>query len=394
MLGAFTSQFSLVCCPYCSEQFRLRKAPFRCINRRCSGRSKEDTVLTKHWPELDKWHKARGKVLDPRRKYLAKCQCTDCQETTRERLCPNCHAALPRTIGRYGTEVIAVIGAKNAGKSHYIAALIHEFRKRVGPSLQLNLSPENDFTIKRYRDEFETPIYELGKALVGTQNAEARTSTVRVPLIYELRQIQKTQTGRRACKKVINLVFFDTAGEDLNALDTMSTVNRYIYRASGIVLLLDPRQLTQVRPLIGVPKKEEKVEATDLVDRTQRLIRNGRGLSPTAMIRTPVAVAFSKFDELDRIMDPGLAIMSPRLLGRGYDESEAESISNDLQSLLLKHDEGDLLAALEAGFTDICYFGVSSLGAQKNADGTLPRVAPRRVEDPILWLLYQFGFFR
>ena len=41
-------------------------------------------------------------------------------------------------------------------------------------------------------------------------------------------------------------MFFDTAGEDLNDEDTMSTVNKYICKSAGIVFLLDPMQIPAV----------------------------------------------------------------------------------------------------------------------------------------------------
>jgi len=35
---------------------------------------------------------------------------------------------------------------------------------------------------------------------------------------------------------VTTISFFDTAGEDLNAQETMKTENKYIYNSSGIIL--------------------------------------------------------------------------------------------------------------------------------------------------------------
>ncbi|MDQ3917130.1 MAG: hypothetical protein M3348_01390, partial [Acidobacteriota bacterium] len=47
---------------------------------------------------------------------------------------------------------------------------------------------------------------------------------------------------------------------------------------------------------------------------------------------------------------------------------------------------------LQHNFHDYSFFGLSALGSQPDAQGRLSSgVAPFRVEDPLLWILYRLG---
>ena len=78
-----------------------------------------------------------------------------------------------------------------------------------------------------------------------TRSANVRGEVaVRKPLIYEM-MIPLDAKGRRVHK--YTFVFYDTAGEDLKNEAIMKTVNRYICKASGLIFLLDPMQIMQLR---------------------------------------------------------------------------------------------------------------------------------------------------
>jgi len=287
-----------------------------------------------------------------------------------------------------------VIGAKNSGKSHYIATLVEEIRNRVGPMMNVTLSPQDDFTIQRFARDFRDPLYNKRRALDVTASG-VRDANVRLPMVFNLQFGGKDLFGRRKITRTITLVFFDTAGEDLNSEATMATVNRYIYRSSGIILLLDPRQIPHVRGLLPDPPDpgEVMIDTRDILSRTAKLIRNGRGMGPNRMIKTPLAVAFSKFDELESIVDGSLTVLTSRSAGQ-YDAAEAIAVSDEIESLLASWQQGGLVHELRSWFSTVAFFGVSSLGCKKNPDETLPRLDPRRVEDPFLWLLYRLGYVK
>ena len=243
MLYQLASRFVAQTCPYCFEQFQFAKVPFRCGNISCPGR-KPDPQLLKHWPMMAAGK--QGKLLIAKSRMVRRLTCDECHRPTNDRICPTCHVTLPNTFGQCPNAIIAVIGARNSGKGHYIGTLVEELRNRVGPSLNMTLSPQDDYTIKRFKEDFRDPLYKDRRVLVQTATG-ITNEKVRLPMVFNLQFGGTDFLGRRTIKRTITLVFFDTAGEDLESESTMETVNRYIYRSKGIILLLDPRQILQVR---------------------------------------------------------------------------------------------------------------------------------------------------
>lgn len=375
-------------CPYCFEPFKLRDAPFRCSSppQRCAP--EQDSVRASVWED----NAPLGRVLPADAKSGRERVCGNCNQRTRKRICPHCHMDLPHTTGAYRNLIFAVIGAKESGKSHYIAVLVDQIKKHLGPSLELLLEPLNDETIKRYREVFYSPIFTDKVQIRGTQSALV-DRRVQMPLVFSLVRTGKNLFGGRAIKGVVTLVFFDTAGEDLNDRDIMATVNKYIYRADGILLLLDPLQLPRVRDRLGSGRQLPQVntETASIVERTTELIRAGRELSLTTMIPTPLAVAFSKFDALEPLIDSQLQLNSPSNHASGFDVADFEAVSAEMEALLAEWDSKDLRFKVGTHYKRFGFFGLSALGCSPDASGKIPRVLPRRVEDPFLWLLYQHG---
>ena len=102
---------------------------------------------------------------------------------------------LPHTVGESRSYIFAVIGAKEAGKSHYLAVLIHQIQNVLGPGLNMLLEPLNEYTIKRYREGFYDPVYNQHKTIDVTRSGIA-DRTVQIPMIYSLTFIGKGFTGK------------------------------------------------------------------------------------------------------------------------------------------------------------------------------------------------------
>ncbi|MCA9137753.1 MAG: 50S ribosome-binding GTPase [Planctomycetales bacterium] len=383
-------------CPYCFEQFKISRAPYRCSNLTCPGKE-VDVLLKRQWSKLAGGGK-QGKVLSPGGSLFRRKKCDACKRPTDDRICPACHAPLPPSYGKCENAIIAIIGAKNAGKSHYIATLVKELRDAVGPALQFTLSAVNDYTINRYNKSFKEPLYNRRVSLNISRSAKT-DEEMRIPMLFNLQFMGTDWRGRKAIKRTILLVFFDTAGEDLNSEATMATVNRYICCSAGVILLLDPRQLPAVREKLSTDPREEIIETRDLLARTARLIRNGLGMTADKsgripLIQTPIAVAFSKFDEIEDLVDPAATVRTSRSLS-GYDPHESTVISDEIESLLESLEQSQLVKDLRSWFRTVSFFGVSALGCKKRSDQTLPHAPrPRRVEDPFLWILHKLQFLK
>jgi hypothetical protein len=390
MLNALKASLQKQVCPYCFEPYRLSETPFRCASPAARCAPEIDTVRAQFWKE--KTPAPIGRILPLNGRARKESRCPTCGQVSHKRLCPHCHMDLPHTTGKYRNLIFAVIGAKEAGKSHYLAILIEQIRKQIGPALGLLLEPLDDFTIRRYRQDFYEPTFQNRTVIRGTISALADRQ-VQMPLVYTLTFTGKDLFGRNAIKGVVTLVFFDTAGEDLNSRDTMGTVNKYIFRSDGIILLLDPLQLPSVRDQLGraVPVPTINTETATILERTTELIRLGRNLSLENKIPTPLAVAFSKFDAVEPLIDPQMQLNAESNHRAGYDLADFHAVNAEMQSLLQEWDSGVIPQQAETHYRRSGFFGLTALGCNPHGDQKIPRVLPRRVEDPFLWLLHCHG---
>lgn len=384
-MRALIARFRTETCPYCFEQFKLKETPFRCSSPPARCKPEPDAVRERVWEDPA----PLGRVLDGSSGFRRESRCDACGQTSRKRLCPHCHMELPHTMGYSRNLIFAVIGAKAAGKSHYLAVLIQQLRKEIGPDLDMLLTPLDDATIRRYREDFYEPVYEEGQTIRGTTSALANRR-VQMPLVYSL-TFTRIRFGRRFIAGSVTLVFFDTAGEDLNDSDVMNTVNKYIYRSNGIILLLDPLQLPRVRDRLDgrVHLPDRNTETAEILARTINLVLNGRKLAPDAMIATPMAVAFSKFDAVGDLIDPQFQLLADSDHRSGYDIQDFEAVNSEMQALLEDWSDQPIVHEVRTRFKRFGFFGLSALGCNPGNDQRIPRVLPRRVEDPFLWLLHQ-----
>jgi hypothetical protein len=378
-------------CPVCSERFRLMQAPFYCTNDASLCAPESDAVYARLWKDPA----PRSKVIAPPSPFARKAPCHGCGQTSRRRLCPHCHTPLPRTVGELKSYNFALVGAKEAGKSHYIASFINQWRKTLGPAMNMELTWEGEETQKRYERDFYDPVYKKKQTITGTRSASASLTT-RLPLIYRLTVHGKGWFGLLDTRKAVNLAFYDSAGEDLDDLSVMSNVNKYIYRADGIILLLDPLQLPRVREQLAcnVPLPNENSEALVILERIGHLIRDGRVLKTTDRIKTPLAVAFSKLDAIESLLGTGSALLADADHTQGFDLADSNAVSGEMEAQIAKWHGNSLLAQVRNNFPRHRFFGLSALGCNPDPNGHIPRVLPRRVEDPLLWLLNLHGLIR
>src|SRR5262249_15050376 len=122
-----------ILCLYCFRSIAPRSLNFRCMMPTCKGRA-PDAVYAE----------ARGygadvivRLLTPLSATLAcaspqKASCGGCQETSYSLTCPHCHFELPYDIGQIDQRIIAVIGARATGKTHYLATLISGLQHGIG----------------------------------------------------------------------------------------------------------------------------------------------------------------------------------------------------------------------------------------------------------------------
>ncbi|MBE8233684.1 MAG: hypothetical protein HAW67_08095 [Endozoicomonadaceae bacterium] len=383
--------YSKEICPYCFEQFYLKNTPFRCASPPSRCAPEIDSIYA------DKWEDNRpiAKVLSSAGMFKRSVICSECKQHTHKRLCPECHMELPHTAGQLKNHIFAVIGAKEAGKSHYLAVLINQIKKQIGPSMDILLEPMNDKTIKRYRNDFYKPVYDDGDVIEATKSAYS-DKNVQHPLIYSLTVSKKNLFGKSKIVKSVILVFFDTAGEDLDDSDTMSVVNKYIYRSNGIILLIDPLQLPMVRAQLSTSTAlpDSNTDTADILNRTTRLIENGLNLKLNTQIKIPLAIAFSKFDAVLPLVDQQFQLHASANHEHGFDVDDFEAINGEMVSLLDHWEGQEVIQHAKTRYAKHGFFGLSALGCNPQDTRKIPSVRPQRVEDPLLWLLAENGIIK
>ena len=364
-------------CPRCFEMQDLDDVEYICLNTR------RENICSR---AMDKRSfKPIGKSKNPK--------CDSCGQPLTTKVCPKCNFELPLSIGTVKNYPIAIIGAKETGKSNYVAVLINQLKNEIGRAFDCSLMACGDNTLNRYKAEFYDPLFRHRICVRGSDAGDVE------PLIYSLLFQRKGKLFNRSINEAVSLTFFDTAGENLTSLATMQTHNRYLSHASGIILLLDPLQLpivrTELEGKIRLP--EENTDVNTILSRTIEIIRSGTGLTDlTKKIDIPIAVAFTKIDAVDGLLDPSSCLKndSSHIRKGVFDKKDFHDANEEMQSLVETWLGIELYQTVSTQFKKFAFFGLSSLGSNPDIDNKIPKFRPFRVADPFLWVLSQEGIIK
>lgn len=386
-------------CPYCFEEHKLTAAQFRCTNRRC--KDVDDIETTKYENGNIKMPK-QGKIcfFSPSKNPFTvpkSAECPECKQKTYKIVCPSCHNALPESTLLGRDMIISVVGSRDTGKSHFVGVIIRELIDRVSVKFGGAMVAFDD-SMKRYETGFGRRLYVDLQKLDLTQSSEQNINNGAYrPLIFSLNIKNKGLFGDSI--DTFTFVFFDTAGEDLNELDTISTVNKYICKSAGIIFLLDPMQIPAVANQLDekVVSRASSVDwrqatsSDDIMARVSTLIRNDKNMKTSQKIDIPVAAVFSKFDAIETIIPPGATILEPSVhcAEKAFLLSDWHNVNSEIQGLLKTWGADSFMAQLDVNYTNYSYFAVSALGLNNNPreDRGIERPRPHRIEDPLLWIL-------
>ncbi|MFL6056473.1 MAG: TRAFAC clade GTPase domain-containing protein [Actinoallomurus sp.] len=302
--------------------------------------------------------------------------CPECGQSTARRACPECHNPLPAAYCETPGKIVALVGAKNSGKSTYIAVLLHELSHRIGAELGTSLVACDDRTIERYKRDFHRPLFGERRLLPATASA---VTTPRDPLVYLLTRTRRRHLRQRDMS--LTLVLFDTAGKDLRSRDVTDLHLRYLAAADAIVFLIDPLELK-------TGEGDPDGDPMNVIARVTELLRAGRDVPHGRRLPVPAAVALTKVDALPL---EG-ALQRHRERSDVLDLDDREAVHEQVRALLHDWQAGELDRYLGHEYAEYGLFGVSALGGLPR-DGAIGAggIRPYRVEDPLLWLLYRFG---
>lgn len=379
-------------CPFCFERFRLAEAWFRCRNPNLGECPEEvDLVYSAHTGVPNRYMK-KAFPSPPSKSFRchvheAKCPGANCSKPTTQRLCPHCHSKLPAEIEYIDSKILAVIGGTSSGKSHYIATMVNQLRKTIGPNLKIQVTRVGETTTQNYNTYYHDPVYLQKTVLPQTQSAQVNP-VVREPLIYRL------EFPRRGLSiPAVNLVLFDAAGEDVQDENTLALYNKYLLHAAGIIFLINPLQIRSICEQLGVPPDSGET-AQDTLDRVVELFRVERRMRPGKKIKIPTVFLVTKSDTLGSIVDDKCRFLQDVPHVGQYDLSDFEMINEEIKSYLSTWGEDGLISGAEQ-FQPRGFFAVSALGSNPDKKTLrIPRIDPIRCGDPVLWLLTQLGYLK
>lgn len=379
-------------CPYCYEPINTRTIMFRCPARPSRTGKTCPTAPDPVLRERTGFNLAVGPVFtaDGQKSHA---QCPDCQLETTTRICPACHATLPVHFGTVNSRLIALVGAKESGKTVFMTVLVHELMNKVGRRLDAAMSGADDRTRERFAGAYEGPLYGE-KRLLGATTAATRSG--REPMVFRFTTEERRRLGSPVPRHTL-LSFFDTAGEDLTSKESVEENVRYLAEADGIVLLLDPLQMPGARAL-AAPSARLPAQGAVADDPANVLERITDLVSPLdggskRKISRPLAIAFSKLDALDHNLKETSPLRRPAPTAAFFDETDSQEVHAEIRRLLSSWD-GDRIDHLASKhYEHFRYFGLSALGGTPTAENKVNSrgIRPYRVADPFLWALGGFG---
>jgi len=364
-------------CPFCYQRHRFSQCVFKCsFDSNRAGNAECKNGVRKSWD---------GRVPDN-----LKYRCVGCKHTTMRVFC-NVYTEreVPSEFMNLKNFPIALLGAKATGKSNYIGVLIQEILNTMCQpfqcSLTLDCSPESK---EAYTQYYYKPLYEDGHTVQATD------AGVQIPALIFSLQFRKYKQER--LKNTV-LTLFDTAGENLNSAESMLQFNGYISYAQGIILLLDPLQVPYIREQLtakgftGLPvQNTDTALILDTVIHVIRSVNNIKG-----RINIPLALVFTKIDVLEEygLLPKGSCLLteSQHLMRGKFARIDFENTQFQMKALIDNWLEDTLISYIRQ-FKQYAFFGVTALGANPTGTTLGGKVNPRRVLDPLLWLLANEGY--
>lgn len=312
------------------------------------------------------------------------------------RQCPNdeCKYRLPSNIEIADNINIVVAGDTNSGKSHYIAAMIHEILQgRLQPTKQF-FRPNcltQDIEHLYFRDVLD-PLFHRKQVLPPTQTA---VDVNRYPLIYELVIRSSPQHPPRR----VNLLFYDTAGEDMADEERLIRFSRYVFNSNGIIFLVDPARIpafAQTLPAHLQSKTARGQTVSGVLNLIVQLLEKYHKRDAAARLASiPMAITIAKSDLVGQVQaaQQEYTFWQQTRNDGTMGWTDLDKVNQEVQQFLVDYGEDQLLQATHS-LSRKRFFATSATGNAPNAQGKYTDINPIRCLDPVRWILYELGILR
>ena len=363
-------------CPYCYGKHSIQTSGLKC-SYNIPG--KADKCYTTVKKDSLGWIDSKDKA-----------KCMKCTSARKSVYCNVINKEIPSDFLNEESLSIALLGAKGTGKSNYIGVLINEIKRKMTASFNCTLSlTSSEESRDFYQNVYYDPLFKQGYVVEATSESNDVP-----PLIFPLRFMDK----RNRITNVAALTFYDTAGENLDSTENMVVNNRYVPNADGIILLLDPLQIPSIREKLQ-GKMSLPPQYTDVVEVLSRIVQNIRDVKNIrGTIKIPLALVFTKIDALEQFdilrEDSCLRSESEHLARGMFVETDFENVNIEMQDVLENWLDAELVQQMK-NFEKYAFFGLTALGGVpegKKLAGN--KINPRRVLDPLLWLLAENNYIK
>lgn len=325
--------------------------------------------------------------------------------------CPHCRRKLPPHFMELPHHIFSIIGAPSAGKSYYLASLVHEMEFSMGPDFGLgwkDASPAdnsmlNDVINRLFSADAPEDAYlsktDLEGALYEEFYRHGRMVKLPKPFVYTL-----SKPGRY---QPVSMVFYDNAGEHFepgrNSEDSPGA--GHVAVAHGLFFLFDPVTNKNFRRMLA--GKDDPQLSTDarhmdqqniIMAETYTRISDTLNLAPGEQLDVPFAVMIGKSDLWEDLLPEGGTLL-PICEGGKVIRKRVDANSEILRRFLMKFNPSLCMTA-ESISSNVRYFAVSPLGCApvsftdplggvKRIGPDPQKIAPRHVCEPTLWVLSQ-----
>ena len=312
-------------------------------------------------------------------------------EKCNRRVCPHCHNPLPDGYGAHRVRFVSVIGITGAGKTVYFSQLLKRMDKyafAIGMSSTTTTASVQNFLEQNGVEKQKplptsTPLREMQQ-----------------PLFYDM-----TYSVSSTHKETETLVLYDVPGEvfDPKKMALLPLYAPYIQHADGLILLISPDQFEVVAQL-----HEETRQLSDAQTALQAIHSTVVG-GGTEKCTRPLAICVAQADQprIQAVLSPSLRdkLLSDARSITGRDGRPASFFNGNDYNLLYTELQDFILNAdpvldntAHTNYLHYSYFAFTALGCEvkrneeQGFDYPVGPVLPKRIEEPLYWLLYKLGY--
>jgi hypothetical protein len=291
---------------------------------------------------------------------------------------------------------IAILGAKQSGKTTYLQALLNYFEQQFSTKYDTILLPVKDSPESKSRLDALHIFIETGKLPDATARANssgiAKAKDPRTPIQFEF-------GGPASPIKGVDI--YDLAGDDMDSKETMELYKEQLHLVDLIIMLIDPMQ-NQTNASLGEGKISAPPKGTDnfiVLSNLEYVL----GLDGARNPKQKLAVVVSKFDSIEvlaankdsnlfRKIENGLSLTRDVNTNstKRYSNQDGTILNKEVIALIKTFESGAFLNSLKESpaFQELnkrC-FVVSSIGHSTDATRMdKAGITSFRVSDPILW---------